>query len=487
MCSDGGSVGIICGLPSPWLTDSPGSGDLAAFADAEPVPYWPQTLPARDQHAPLERAIDCDLLIVGAGFTGLWAALYAKELAPEREVVVLETSRCGAGASTRNGGFLSYSLTHGIENGRSRFPDEIAALERLGTRNYDELCADLTRLDIDAELEQTGELGVAVAPHQVPDLAEGARLLQEFGQRAELLDREAMQAEVHSPLYLGGLWQRSGAAIVNPAKLTDGLRQAAVAAGVRIHEHSRVRKLRRSGGGVEALTEAGVARAGKVLLATSAYEPLVPAVGRYIAPVYDYALITEPLTKAQLDSIGWSRRQGLSDTGNLFHYYRLTAEGRILWGGYDAVYRYGGPVGSELDDHTATFARLAHNFFTNFPQLEGTRFTHRWGGAIDTCSRFSVFFGRALGGSLVYALGYTGLGVGASRFGARTGLDLLDGRASEATALQFVRRRPVPFPPEPVRSAVIRFTSNRLAAADRNGERGLWLRTLDRLGLGFDS
>jgi glycine/D-amino acid oxidase-like deaminating enzyme len=347
--------------------------------------------------------------------------------------------------------------------------------------------APTSRLGIDAELEQTGELDVAVAPHQVPDLEQGARVLEEFGQRAALLDRDAIQAEVHSPLYLAGLWQQTGAAIVNPAKLADGLRQAALAAGVRIHEHSKVRRLRSGSRGVDALTEAGVVHAAGVLLATSAYEPLLPAIGRYIAPVYDYALMTEPLTAAQLDSVGWKRRQGLGDGGNQFHYYRLSSDNRILWGGYDAVYRYGGPVGPELDDDPATFARLSRNFFTNFPQLEGVRFTHRWGGAIDTCSRFSVFFGSALGGRVVYALGYTGLGVGASRFGARTGLDLLDGRAGEATGLEFVRRRPVPFPPEPLRSAAIQFTRNRLAAADRSGKRGVWLRTLDRLGLGFDS
>lgn len=474
-------------MSSPWLTESPTSADRAAFAEAEPRPYWPQTLGPRDLHEPLERVIDCDLLIVGGGFTGLWAALYAKEQMPERDVAVLEATRCGAGASSRNGGFLNYSLTHGIENGRARFPGEIVALERLGMRNYEELRADLERYQIDAELEATGELDVAVAPHQLPGLEEGARVLQEFGQRAELLDRDALQAEVRSPLYLGGLWKRSGAAIVNPAKLADGLRQASLNAGVRIFELSPVRRLQRRGGGVDAIADAGVARAARVLLATSAYDPLLPAVRRYIAPVYDYALMTEPLTPAQLDSVGWKRRQGIGDSGNQFHYYRLSADNRILWGGYDAVYRYGGPVGPQYDDDDATFARLSHNFFTNFPQLEGVRFTHRWGGAIDTCSRFSVFFGRALGGRVAYALGYTGLGVGASRFGGRTAIDLLDRRLTDSTALQFVQRRPVPFPPEPLRSAVIQLTRNRLAAADRNGRRGVWLRTLDRLRLGFDS
>ena len=431
--------------------------------------------------------IECDLCIIGGGYTGLWAALYAKEQAPWRSVVILEGVRCGAGASTRNGGFLQYSLTHGIENGRVRFPDEIRTIERLGTRNYEELSVDLDCYGIDAEFEPNGELAVAVSPVQVGQLRETATLLEEFGQRAELMDQDQMRAEVHSPLYLGGLWQQSGAAMVNPAKLADGLRQAALAAGVQIFEHSRVHRLRRTGVAVAAVTDAGVAHAAGVLLATSAYEPLVPAVRRYVAPVYDYALMTEPLNQSQVDSIGWKRRQGLGDSGNQFHYYRRSADDRILWGGYDAVYRYGGPVGPDLDDDETTFARLSSNFFTNFPQLEGVRFTHRWGGAIDTCSRFSVFFGRALGGRVVYALGYTGLGVGASRFGGRTALDLLDDRQTEATGLELVRRRPVPFPPEPLRSAVIQFTRNRIAAADRTGRRGIWLRTLDRAGLGFDS
>jgi glycine/D-amino acid oxidase-like deaminating enzyme len=474
-------------LTSPWPSDPPTSAHRAAFADAEPRPYWPETLNRREPHNPLEHVIQADLCIVGAGYTGLWAALYAKEQAPGRRVVVLDGLRCGAGASSRNGGFLQYSLTHGIENGRIRFPEEIRTIERLAMSNYDDLTADLGRYAIDAEFEPTGELEVAVSPDDLAYIKEGAQTLTDFGQQAELLDRDQVQAEIRSPLYLGGLWQKSGAAMVNPAKLADGLRHAALNAGVDIFEHSRVRKLRKSRYGVDAITDAGVVHAAKVLLATSAYDPLVPAMRHYVAPVYDYALMTEPLSAAQLDSIGWKRRQGLGDSGYQFHYYRLSADNRILWGGYDAVYRYGGPVGPHLDEDDATFARLSRNFFTTFPQLEGLRFSHRWGGAIDTCSRFSVFFGKALGGRAVYALGYTGLGVGASRFGARTALDLLDGRGTEATALKMVRRRPLPFPPEPLRSAVIQFTRNRIAAADRSGRRGIWLRTLDRAGLGFDS
>jgi glycine/D-amino acid oxidase-like deaminating enzyme len=453
-----------------------------------PRSFWLDTLPARESHQPLSEKVDADLCIVGGGYTGLWAALYAKALAPARAVVVLEATLCGAGASGRNGGFLQASLTHGLGNGLARFPDELGRLEELGRQNFDALASDLERLQIDAEFEPTGDPTVAVAPHELAELADDAELARRFGHDAELLDQAQTRAQLNSPLFLGGLWTRTGAALVHPGKLADGLRSAAVRAGARVHEWSPVRELRRTRGGLSVRTEAGVVNAPRALLATSAYPPLVGAIRRYVAPVYDYALMSEPLTPAQHESIGWSARQGVGDMANQFHYYRPTADGRILWGGYDAVYRYGGPVGPQLDEHEPTFARLSQHFFTTFPQLEGLRFTHRWGGAIDTCSRFSVFFGKALRGRVVYALGYTGLGVGASRFGARTGLDLLDGRTTDASGLAIVRRRPLPSPPEPMRTGVIQLTRNRLAAADRKcGRRGVWLRALDRMGLGFDS
>ena len=451
-------------------------------------PFWQATVPPRDQHPPLTTRIEADLAIVGGGFTGLWAALYAKELQPGRRVVVLEATSCGDGASSRNGGFLQASVTHGLGNGLTRFPEEIEQLERISLRNFADLQADLERYGVDSEFEVSGALDVALTPHEFEELKEGAAEAHAYGHVVELLDRDQMQAEVHSPLYHGGLLDKTGAALVNPAKLVDGLRLAAIRSGVEIFEYTPVRKLENTSSGVRAATNAGVVDAARTLIATSAYPPLLKQIKQYIAPVYDYALMTEPLSAAQMASIGWERRAGIGDLANQFHYYRLSADNRILFGGYDAVYRYGGPVGPQLDDHDATFARLSQHFFITFPQLDGLRFTHRWGGAIDTCSRFSVFFGRALKGRGVYALGYTGLGVGASRFGARTALDLLDGRDTEATETRLARSRPLPFPPEPLRSGVIQLTRNRLAAADRNdGRRGLWLRTLDRAGLGFDS
>jgi glycine/D-amino acid oxidase-like deaminating enzyme len=423
---------------------------------------------------------------VGGGLTGLWAALLA---APHEDVVLLEGDRCGWGASGRNGGFAEASLTHGLENGLSRWPDEIDELERLSRENFTAMRETLERRGIDAAWDEPGVIDVATRPHEVPWLAEAAESARDQGEEVTLLDAEAVRAEVDSPTYLGGLWHHSGGALVDPARLAWGLREAALTDGVRIHEHTQVTDLRRGGDGVLLETPHGRLHARRVLLATNAYKPLVRSIQRYVVPVYDYVLVTEPLSDEQRRAVGWERRQGVADSGNRFHYYRLTPDGaRILWGGYEAIYHFRNGMRPELEDHAPTFELLASNFAATFPQLEGIRFTHRWAGAIDTCSRFCVTFGRAMGGRVTYAVGYTGLGVVASRFGARVALDLLHGRDTELTRLQMVRSRPIPFPPEPLRYAAIQTTRRALARADeRGGKRGPWLRALDRIGAGFDS
>ena len=336
-----------------------------------------------------------DLVVVGGGLTGLWAALQAAE--DGKHVVLLEGERLAFGASGRNGGFCAASLTHGIENGRARWPGELDALERMGRENLDAMRATVERHGIDCGWEDTGTIDVATAEHELPWLEEGVELARRHGWDAELLDAAAVRAQVDSPTYVGGAWQRDGTALVDPARLCWGLARAAEAAGAEIYEGTPATALARDGAGVRADTPGGRVLARGALLATSAFPPLVRAIGRYVVPVYDYVLVTEPLSAAQRDAIGWRGRQGLSDLANQFHYYRQTDDHRILWGGYDAVYDFRGRVGPERDQRPATFALLAEHFSATFPQLEGLGFSHRWGGAIDTCSRFSALWGRALG------------------------------------------------------------------------------------------
>ena len=442
----------------------------------------------RSRGAALETVREADLLVIGGGLTGLWAALLAREANPENEVVLLEGERIAFGASGRNGGFMDASLTHGIENGVSRWPDEMPELERLGRENFDAIKETMARYGIDAGFEETGELAFATAPYQAEYLDEAAETARSYGWTAEVLDAEQARAEVHSPTYHGAVYLPDGRAVVDPARLAWGLADAAEEAGAHLHEGSAVTSLEREGTGVLARTGAGSVRARRVVIATSAFPPLVRAIRRYVVPVWDYVLVSEPLSAEQRASLGWAKRQGLTDLANQFHYYRLTSDDRVLWGGYDAVYNFRNGMGPHLDERPATFELLATHFFETFPQLEGLRFSHRWGGAIDTCSRFSVMFGKALGGRAVYAVGYTGLGVAASRFGAQVALDLAYGRDTERTRLKMVTSKPIPFPPEPLRYAGITLTRRALARADRReGRRGPWLRVLDRLGLGFDS
>jgi glycine/D-amino acid oxidase-like deaminating enzyme len=469
--------------------DEPSSNPphLDAIADAEPYPYWFDDVDEPESNKTLVRTESCDLCVVGGGYTGLWTALIAKERDPSRDVVLLEGDTVGWGASGRNGGFMESSLTHGIANGQERFPTELATLERLGLANLDAIEETIRRYGIDCDFERTGVIDVALGDHYLGELREDYRQLAALGQDVELLDRDAMQAEVHSPLYVGGLWRKGRAAMVDPARLAWGLKAACEQLGVRIYEHTKATALERDGVGVLVSTPLGRVRAGRVALGTNAFPPLLRSMKHYVVPVYDYVLCTEPLNSAQLDAIGWRNRQGLSDYNNQFHYYRLTADNRIIWGGYDAIYYFRSNFDPALEMRFETFAKLSEHFFSTFPQLEGVQFSHIWGGAIDTCTRFCVFWGTAMRGRVAYAAGYTGLGVGSTRFGAEVMLDLLEGRRTERTDLEFVKHKPVPWPPEPFRWAGIQATRWSLDREDRTGKRNLWLRTLDRTGLGFDS
>jgi len=459
-----------------------------ALVAAAPRSFWTSQPGAPEPSPALTGADRADLVVVGGGFSGLWTALLARERDPGTDVVLLEANTAGWAASGRNGGFCSASLTHGIGNGLSRFPGEMPQLEKLGAQNLKEIAATVAGHNIDCDFALTGELDVATAPWQLEGLTEEAETARALGHQVTELDAAATRAQINSPAFLGGTWLHDTCAMVDPARLARGLRQACLDAGVRFFEHSPVEALRTDAGALALRTAHGRVRTGQVALATGAYPPLLRRVRNYFVPVYDYVLVTRPLTTAELDSVGWANRQGAADSGNQFHYFRLTADHRILWGGYDAVYFPGGTVGGGHDQRPQTFMALAEHFFATFPQLEDVTFEYCWGGAIDTCSRFFAFYGTACRGRLAYACGHTGLGVGASRFGANVMLDLLGGQPSERTSLQAVRSRPVPFPPEPARTAVVQLTRASLARADRDGgRRDLWLRTLDRLGLGFDS
>jgi glycine/D-amino acid oxidase-like deaminating enzyme len=437
----------------------------------------------RPSYPSLTKSLACDLLVVGGGYAGLWTALHAAQRDPDKRIVLIDAHRIGWAASGRNGGFVEASITHGRENGKTRWPNEIERLDVMGLENLDGMQSEIERLGLDVEWQRTGMLAVATEPHQVEWLEEAAAEGD-----GEYLDQDAVQAEVSSPTFLAGLQHRNTCAIVHPAQLAFELARACHEAGVSIFEHTNATSLNSGTAAIQVDTGKAVVSARQVVLATNVFPHLLRRNRWHTVPVYDYVLATEPLTDAQVQSIGWRNRQGIGDSANQFHYYRMTEDNRIVFGGYDAIYHFGRKVDAGYEDRPETYRRLAAHFFITFPQLQDVRFSHRWAGAIDTNTRFCAHWGLAREGRVAYVNGFTGLGVGAARFAADVCLDLLGGVPTARTELEMVREKPLPFPPEPLASIGIQATRWSLDRADHSaGRRNALLRTLDAVGLGFDS
>ncbi|RIA31911.1 glycine/D-amino acid oxidase-like deaminating enzyme [Ectopseudomonas oleovorans] len=459
---------------------------LTSLKHAIPQPYWLDAEgppPGFTRHA---GELHCDLAIVGGGFTGLWTALLARQRHPDKRIVLLEANACGGAASGRNGGFCAPSISHGVSNALKRWPQEAEALIRLGRQNLDALQRDIERLGLNVEFERQGKLNVATTPWQVDGLKAMQEKYRRFGIDCQYLEGDALKARLDSPNYVAGLFE-SNYALLNPVKMVRELRRACLEQDIEVYEHSPVRQLVEHVDSIRLETDYGVVVTERLALATNIFTSLLPRLTSKVIPIYDYALTTEPLSDEQLSSIGWQGRYGIADSGNQFHYWRKTADNRILWGGYDAVYPFASKLDEGLTQRPETFIRLAEQFLDTFPQLGDISFSHAWGGIIDSSARTTMFTGSASQGRIAYALGFTGQGVSASRFAAATMLDLLAGEKTERTALKMLSRAPVMFPPEPIRYSAVTLAQRGLEQEDRTGRRNLLLRTMDAFGVGFDS
>ena len=459
--------------------------DLArhALKDVTLFPFWldNESAPSAEQH--LIGKTECDLLIIGGGFTGLWAAVQAKEQNPGRDVVLIEQGKVAYGASGRPGGIVSTSVMHGLSNAASIFPNDLNELERLGHENAEGFLAALEKYDIDCHANWGGELTVAVSAEDAMDLKPEYDLHIEHGHDAVLLDAEEARAQVNSPLYHGAVWNRKGSGTVHPALLAWGLKRAALELGVRLYELSPMTKIEDEGGTLRVFTHDGQVRAPKVLLATNAFASGHRKISSRVAAIRDRIVMAEPLSDEQMDRIGWKNRQGVYDTRTQLNYSRLTKDNRILFGGR-LGYFFNNNTDPDSDRNSSeVFERLAGAFFTTFPQLDDVRFTHAWSGPIALTTRMAVHFQRYYGNKAIYAGGYSGFGVSGSRFGARIGLALLDGLNDPELKMDFATTMPNWIPPEPFRYIGAQVTMYALDTLDeKGGWRHAWLRMVKALG-----
>jgi len=450
--------------------------------------YWLAQLPRREV-TPLQSPSETDIVVIGGGLTGLWTALFLKELDPARDVTVVEQGIAAWGASGRNAGMLAETIDHTHGLAIQHFGEaEAARLAALGETNARELTDFLRDRDIQCDYEPSGRFMASFTEAHLVEAQRNVDIARSLGIGSHrILTREEMQAEVHSPLYLGGLEVRGGG-ILDPARMTDGLRREALKLGVRVFERTRVVAIEPDGAGVRLTANGTTLKARCAVLGTSAYtHHLLPQVRHRFIPLYDYIMVSEPLSAAQWESIGWKGRQGITDGRTFFNYYRPTADGRVLWGTSEATYYRGNRVDESCDHSPRHYDTLRASWRRTFPQLAGIEWPYAWGGPIDSTTRLTPFFGKALGGRAWYGLGFTGHGLGSTRVAGRILAHLALDRPSELLSLSLVTKPPFPYPPEPLRGWAVDAVTRDLRKVDRGEAPSVMLRLLERMGIGFSS
>ncbi|MFH1135470.1 MAG: FAD-dependent oxidoreductase [Pseudomonadota bacterium] len=412
--------------------------------------YWLSTREYRPGR-PLQTDIEVDAAIVGGGFTGLSTAYHLKKAHPGMEVALLESQVIGFGASGRNGGFNMTLFGMTLALTAWRFGRAKAKEAHLYMEKAVDLLRDLVRdLPLDCDYEHPGFLRVATSEKYKHRILHEIELVQALGLTGiEWLEKDQIQEQVKSPLYLGAWWEpRCG--ILNPAKLAWSWKDVIAAQGVKVFEDTPVTEISRVGLGVRLKTPGGTVKAKKAVLATNAYSHLIPELKSKQAPVWTHIVLTEPLAAARLEQIGWKNRQGIEDARNLVHYYRLTADNRLLMGGRDVSLSRGRDMDRDLNP--ATFAGLEQDVRETFPALRDIGFTHRWGGPVSVPLDMAPALGYLGDKRISYSLGCVGHGVSLTHLNGKTLADLVLENRTELTETFFVNRRTIPWPPEPLRN-----------------------------------
>jgi len=426
--------------------------------------FWMESAGAWNEpvRPPLRGRQRADVAIVGGGFAGMATAFHLAPRLPGKRIVLLEGARCGYGASGRNGGFadpgqpgLGWVYAHaGPEAARAYYDATVLGL--------DQIRAFAGEHGVDCELELNGTVQLATDARQLDGMAEHARRYAELGLEAHVLGREEARRVVRSERFVGGL-RLPGHAILNPAKLALGMRRAIEARGVEVSERSRVLRVE-PGSTVRLVTEFAEVEAPQVVLALNGYAPQIGVLESRVLPLTNYVVATEPLSAAQWESIGWTGREGLADARVQFMYLRPTADGRIVFGGESAPHFYGGAPSSGA--YRPSIEKLQRSLLVTFPQLEGVRFTHTWGGTMAFTRDFTPSVGRLDGADNVfYAACCNGEGVVMTQLGGMILARLVAGESDALTRLAIVDR-PLPWlGVEPVRSVAVRAAEWALEAA----------------------
>ncbi len=418
------------------------------------------------ENAPLKEDIECDLAIVGGGFTGLSSAYYIKKHDPSMNIALLEAQVIGFGASGRNGGF-----SMPVEG--SELTLHIRSMSREQAKMYTDYSQDcvynsrklVEEEEIDCDFEWVGLMEVARTPFQMKMLEREVKHYHELGHTdIELLDNAALKKYLNSSWHIGGR-RDPVTAIINPAKMVRGLKTAVDRLGVQIFERTPVIEYH-PGESIELVTPGGRVRARNMIVATNAFSMYLKIKHYRFVPMFTYIILTEPLDDKLYDELGWPGREGMVDKKLFIHYFRLTSDNRLLIGGSDAPYYFGNSVVGR-DKHSRIFEQLERNMHGMFPILKDTKITHRWGGPVAITLDFVPTFGRhAEHHNILYGLGFCGHGVAQGLGAGRILRDLLLEQDTDLVKLPIVHNKLFPIPPEPFRYIFANGIRNLMRAFD---------------------
>lgn len=407
---------------------------------------------------------DADVVVVGAGVTGLWTAYHLARRG--RHVTVLERETVGFGASGRNGGWCSALFPTGLTTlGRLHGRPAAIRLQEAMIDTVGEVRATLEREGIDADVAHGGTVDLIRNPAQLARARARLAEHREFGfgpEHLDLLDPDATGERVRAAGVLGSLFTPHCLA-VHPAKLVHGLARVVTALGVQVHERTPVTEI----GDRWVRTPAGRLRAEVVVRSTEGYTPTWSRHRRDLVPLYSMMIATAPLPASVFEAVGLSDRPTFADHRHTIVYGQRTADDRIAFGGRGAPYHFGSAVEPRFDTDARVRSRLVTSLAELFPVLGDVEVTHHWGGPLGVPRdvHAHVTYDRVTGAAS--AGGYVGDGVATANLAGRTLADLITGEDSDLVRLPWVGHRSRRWEPEPLRWLGINGVRSAAALADR--------------------
>lgn len=433
------------------------------------VSFWWQEIGLPAPGPPLEGDATVDVCIIGAGYTGLWAAHYLRKLAPGLSVLVVEKRFAGFGASGRNGGWLTggFAWMHERYAGHGEAPVRAMVGAMMGA--VDEVISVAEAAGIDADIRRTDEVMVAVNPAQEARMRAEAAHRAGWGEegRIRVIGAEELDRRIRIPGARGAMVVE-GVARIQPAKLVRGLARLVQAQGARIVEGTTVTAIAPG----QVMTDRGLIRAGTILRCTEGFTATLPGHRRDWLPLNSAQIVTEPLSPETWSRIGWDGDEILGDFANAYCYCQRTREGRIAVGARGVPYRFGSRLDHDGTPDDETIRRLTAILHRHFPAARAARIDHAWCGVLGVPRDWCATVGFDAATRIGQAGGYVGVGVSTSNLAGRTLADLTLGRATALTRLPWVNRPLRLWEPEPLRWLGVRGMYALYDAADAREARG---------------